>query len=70
MITTTARLCSRLAFRNCYRFSNSYDKMKDILSKNLYSIEMTNQQLSRKILAMLYSPGVGAVCENIENDPS
>ena len=44
--------------------------MKEALNNNLYSIDLINKQVNRKILAMAYSPGVGAVCEAIEKNPS
>ena len=69
MISITRRLSNTIFNNSCYRFCTSYNMMKKTLSNNLYSIQMTNQQLSRKILAMLSSPGVGAVCQAIENDP-
>ena len=43
---------------------------KSLLSNNLYSIDLINKNVNRAILAMAYSPGVGAVCEAIQKDPS
>lgn len=51
-----------------FYFSNSYELMKKSLSKDLYSIELINKVVNRRILSMAYSPGVGAVCESIEQD--
>mgnify|MGYP006897111480 CR=1 FL=1 len=62
MINITRNILSRGVFRNSFMFSSSYETMKQLLAKNLYSIQLTNQELSRKKLAMVYSPGVGAVC--------
>jgi malic enzyme len=67
MLSLARRLTSRASILTPYRFS-TYEAMKDALSKNLYSIELINKQVNRRILAMAYSPGVGAVCEAIEND--
>ena len=35
---------------------------KQMLMSNLYSIDLINKNVNRQILAMAYSPGVGAVC--------
>ena len=73
MFSVTRNLMSRVAFLQrspFYRFSSSYESMKSALNKNLFSIELINKSVNRKILAMAYSPGVGGVCEAIENDPS
>lgn len=43
---------------------------KKILMSNLFSIDLINKNVNRAILAMAYSPGVGAVCEAIQRDPS
>ena len=69
MLTITRRLARLTARTPAYSFS-SYEKMKEAISKNLYSIELINKQVNRRILAMAYSPGVGAVCEAIQDDPS
>lgn len=50
------------------RFYFSYELMKKSLSKDLFSIELINKVVNRRILSMAYSPGVGAVCEAIEHD--
>lgn len=68
MLTLSRRLGLRTLFNTAFRFS-TYQQMKDSLSKNLYSIELINKQVNRRILAMAYSPGVGAVCEAVEEDP-
>ena len=68
MLTLSRRLGLRAAFANSFAFSN-YQHMKDSLAKNLFSIELINKQVNRRILAMAYSPGVGAVCEAVEEDP-
>lgn len=52
------------------RFYFSYELMKKSLSKDLFSIELINKVVNRRILSMAYSPGVGAVCEAIQQDPS
>lgn len=49
-----------LLFSTC-AFSQTLQAMKNCLSKNLYSIELINKNVSRRILGMVYSPGVGAV---------
>ena len=73
MLNLSRRFALKTALRtilpltNTYRFS-TYQQMKDSLTKNLYSIELINKQVSRRILAMAYSPGVGAVCEAVEQD--
>lgn len=61
---------SRL-FRQMWRqnFGFSYEKMKECLAKDLFSIELINKNVNRRILSMAYSPGVGAVCEAIEKEP-
>ena len=43
---------------------------KRMLQSNLFSIDLINKNVNRAILAMAYSPGVGAVCEHIQKDPS
>jgi len=43
---------------------------KKMLQSNLFSIDLINKNVNRAILAMAYSPGVGAVCENVQKDPS
>lgn len=48
------------------RFFFSYELMKKSLSKDLFSIELINKTVNRRILSMAYSPGVGAVCEAIQ----
>lgn len=53
-----------------YAFCQSYTAMKEALTKDLYSIELVNKQVNRRILAMAYTPGVGAVCEEIEQSPA
>jgi malic enzyme len=45
-----------------FNFSNSYQLMKNCIAKDLYSIELINKNVNRRILSMAYSPGVGAVC--------
>ncbi len=52
------------------RFFFSYELMKKSLSKDLFSIELINKVVNRRILSMAYSPGVGAVCEAIQQDPT
>jgi malic enzyme len=59
--TALRRLCQP-------RFFFSYELMKKSLSKDLFSIELINKGVNRRILAMAYSPGVGGVCEAIEKD--
>ena len=51
-------LIRRLTLPTFY-FSSSLDKMKECLAKELYSIELINKQVNRRILSMAYSPGVG-----------
>lgn len=68
MLTITKRLTFLTGRAQVFGFS-SYQKMKEALSKNLYSIELINKQVNRRILAMAYSPGVGAVCEAVQDDP-
>lgn len=43
---------------------------KKMLQSNLFSIDLINKNVNRAILGMAYSPGVGAVCEHIQKDPS
>ena len=43
---------------------------KKMLQSNLFNIDLINKNVNRAILAMAYSPGVGAVCEHIQKDPS
>jgi len=57
-------------FKSRFSFSESLQMMKNCLSRDLYSIELINKNVNRRILSMAYSPGVGAVCEAIETDPS
>lgn len=52
------------------RFFFSYELMKKSLSKDLFSIELINKTVNRRILSMAYSPGVGAVCQAIQQDPT
>ena len=42
---------------------------KKLLSTQLYSIDLINKIVNRHILAMAYSPGVGSVCEQIQENP-
>jgi len=60
MLTTLRRLSQKGA-KQFYPFS-TYEAMKEALAKNLYSIDLNNKFLSKKLLAMSHSPGVGAVC--------
>lgn len=69
MLTLSRRLGLRAALSNSFAFSSDYQHMKESLAKNLFSIELINKQVNRRILAMAYSPGVGAVCEAVEEDP-
>ena len=69
MLSCLRKNLATMAYRPLYKFS-SYQKMKEALNNNLYSIDLINKQVNRKILAMAYSPGVGAVCEAIEKNPS
>jgi hypothetical protein len=62
------RVIRRLLLAPVYGFSASLQVMKSYLAKNLYSIELINKNVNRRILGMVYSPGVGAVCEAIEAD--
>jgi malic enzyme len=66
------RTIQKSILKNCriprFCFSNSYELMKKSLSKDLFSIELINKVVNRRILSMAYSPGVGAVCESIETD--
>ena len=61
MLAFARRFGLRTTLAQPFRFS-TYNNMKDAISKNLYSIELINKQVSRRILAMAYSPGVGAIC--------
>jgi len=60
-----ASIMRRLLLAPAYPFSSTLQAMKNCLSKNLYSIELINKNVNRRILGMVYSPGVGAVCEAI-----
>lgn len=42
---------------------------KDILKAGLFSIQPINKTISKRVLSMLYSPGVGAPCMKIKDDP-
>ncbi len=39
--------------------------IKDVLKKNLYSIEPVSYEVDKRILSLAYSPGVGAPCLDI-----
>ncbi len=69
MLSLGKKVWARTIFKNSFKFASTYDLMKKSLSKDLYSIELINKQVNRRILSMAYSPGVGAVCEAIEQDP-
>lgn len=62
MLSFVRKTLSKVVFSK-YGFCQSYTAMKEALSKDLYSIELVNKQVNRHILAMAYTPGVGAVCE-------
>jgi len=63
------RHVNHLAFRSLLfprlHFKFTLQMMKNILAKDLYSIDLINKQVNRRILGMNYTPGVGAVCEAI-----
>ena len=55
-----------LLTRPMFTFSNNLQPTKEILKKNLYKIDLINKSVNRQILSMAYSPGVGAICEEIK----
>ena len=65
-----AGLSRALAMNSMMRASFCTQMTKKMLMSNLFSIDLINKSVSRTILAMAYSPGVGAVCEAITKDPS
>lgn len=68
MISIVRRTLSSLTFSSRSTFCQSYAAMKDALRQDLYSIELINKQVNRRLLAMAYTPGVGAVSEAIEQN--
>jgi malic enzyme len=46
------------------------DKAIQILSENLYSIEPVIEDINRELLSLAYTPGVGAVCLDIQEKES
>ena len=49
---------------------SSTEITKKLLKNNLYSIDLISKNVNKTILSMAYSPGVGAVCKEIEKTPS
>lgn len=45
---------------------SDYDELKRILSKDLFQISPLNKSISKDILSLAYSPGVGEVCMEIK----
>lgn len=54
--------------RSFYPFSTHLQPTKDVLKKNLYKIDLINKSVNRQILSMAYSPGVGAICEQVRDN--
>ncbi len=50
------------------RFNFAFESTKKYLKQQLYSIDLINKSVNRQILAMAYSPGVGAICERVQQD--
>ena len=42
---------------------------EDILAAGMFSIQPINNTIGKRVLSMLYSPGVGAACMAIQKDP-
>lgn len=46
------------------------EKIKEVLQKELYTIEPVTKDIDKDILPLIYSPGVGTVCEDIHQNPA
>lgn len=68
MLRNMQRSILKTCLQPRYYFSSNYELMKKSLNKGLFSIELINKVVNRRILSMAYSPGVGAVCEEIQKD--
>lgn len=66
MLKRCAQFMNPLLLKPKFMSSESIATLKSLLSKNLFSIELINKNVNRRILSMAYSPGVGAVCEAIK----
>jgi malate dehydrogenase (oxaloacetate-decarboxylating) len=59
----------------CNNICNSEEVIEDIaetkriLSKNLFQITPLNKSISRDILSLAYTPGVGEVCMELKENP-
>ena len=51
-----------------FPFSTDLQPTKNILKRNLYKIDLINKSVNRQILSMAYSPGVGAICEQVQSN--
>lgn len=50
--------------------TDNREKAIQILSENLYSIEPVIEDINRELLSLAYTPGVGAVCLDIQQNES
>lgn len=48
---------------------NNISTVAEILKKNLFSIQPVISEVDRKLLALAYTPGVGATCLDIQANP-
>jgi len=55
----------------CHQFDqvDDIEEIKRLLAEDLYQISPVNKSISRDILSLAYSPGVGEVCMEIKDHP-